>query len=115
MRNVSDSLSNRHRRFYATDTEAVISCIISGITEKLDSVSWTNSSDATLTNGTDYLIGDGIYDESSNSQTATLTVKGVKPGTSTADATFTCVVTSAEWNITGMKTEVTLTVFGTTD
>ena len=81
---------------------------MSGITTTLDSVSWTDSSDATLTNGTDYLIGDGTYDESSNSQTTTLTViAGV-----TSDTTFSFVVTSAEWSVTAEKTEVNLNIFG---
>ena len=95
------------------NTEAVISCVISGITTTLDSVSWTDSSEGPLTNGSDYITSDGSYDDTSNSQTTTLTVKA---GTNTADATFSCVVTSAEWSetVTDFKTEVTLNVFGKT-
>ena len=90
-------------------TEAVISCVINGITTTLDSVSWTDSSDGALINdGTDYVIDDGSYDVSSNSQTTTLTV----PAGVASDSTFSCVVTSDEWSITDRKTEVTLNVFG---
>ena len=66
-----------------------------------------------MTSGTDYVIDNGSYEESSNSQTTTLTVKA---GTNTADATFSCVVTSAEWSetVTDKQTEVTLNVFGKT-
>ena len=66
-----------------------------------------------MSNGDDYTISDGSYDDSSNSQTTTLTVKA---GTNTADATFSCVVTSAEWSetVTDKQTEVTLNVFGKT-
>ena len=96
------------------DTEAVISCIISGITKQLDSVSWTDSSDGALvSDDTNYVIADGSYDDSTNSQTTTLTVKaGVA-----SDSTFSCVVTSAEWSgtATDIQTEVTLNVFGKTD
>ena len=94
------------------NTEAVISCVISGITTTLDSVSWTDSSDGTLTNVTDYTIDNGSYDDSSNSQTITLTVKaGVA-----SDSSFSCVVTSDEWSetATDLKTQVTLNVFGKT-
>ena len=93
------------------NTEAVISCVISGITTTLDSVSWTDSSDgALISDGTRYVIADGSYDDSSNSQTTTLTV----PAGVASDSTFSCVVTSNEWNITADKTAVTLNVFGKT-
>ena len=97
------------------NTEAVISCVISGIASTLDdSVSWTDSSDGALvSDDTNYVIADGSYDDSTNSQTTTLTVKaGVA-----SDSTFSCVVTSAEWSgtATDIQTEVTLNVFGKTD
>ena len=95
------------------DTQAVISCVISGITKQLDSVNWTDSSNVTLFNGSDYVIADGSYNDTSNSQTTTLTVvAGVA-----SDSTFSCVVTSAEWNgtATDIQTEVTLNVFGKTE
>jgi hypothetical protein len=88
------------------NTAAVISCVVNGITEAV-TVSWTHSSDGALTNGSDYTITDGTYEDSSNSQTTTLSVTA---GVAT-DSTFSCLVTSTEWSITDDATEVTLNVF----
>ena len=88
-------------------TSAVLSCVITGITE-LATVGWTDSSDGDLSDGADYTIVPGSYEASSNSQTSTLTVtNGVS-----SDSTFSCKVTSSEWGKTDEKTEVSLNVFG---
>jgi len=92
------------------DTTTVLSCVISGITEALPAVSWTDSSsdtDLTDTSGV-YTIDAGTYDGGTNSQTTTLTVtNGVS-----ADSTFTCKVESTEWTKVDDKTSVTLNVYG---
>ena len=90
-------------------TESVISCIISGITQPVTSLSWTDDSGTTLTNDTiAYFITDGVYNGGNNSQTTTLTVKnGV-----TTDSIFSCVVTSDEWIVSNNSTEVVFNVFG---
>ena len=87
------------------NSEAVISCVVTGLTQELDSVSWTNSTGSALS-GDDYVIDDGSYD--SGSQTTTLTVIARV----TSDSTFSCVVTSSEWDYTDTTTSVTLNVYG---
>ena len=91
------------------NTEAVVSCVISGITQTVTSVNWTDDSDNHLTSDTiNYDITDGAYSDGNNSQTTTLTVKnGVN-----IDSTFSCVVASNEWLLSNHTTEVTLNVFG---
>ena len=89
-------------------TDAVISCIISGITQQLDAVVWTkDGTDVTTLSGSNYVVSSGTYD--SNSQTTTLTVKAAA---NTADSTYTCVIASDEWLITNRQTPVSVTVFG---
>ena len=87
------------------NTAAVLSCVVTGITEAV-TVTWTDSSDNTLSDDSDYDMDAGNYD--SNSQTATLTVNN---GVST-DTTFSCKVTSTEWTLTNDATAVALNVFG---
>ena len=89
-------------------TDATISCIISGITKKLDDIVWKkDGSDVTTLSGSDYVVSPGTYD--SNSQTTTLTVKAAA---NTADSTYTCVIDSDEWELTNKETTVILNVFG---
>ena len=90
-------------------TESVVTCIISGVTQAVTSLSWTNDSGTQLTNDTtDYLITDDGYNDENNTQTTTLTVKnGV-----TTDSIFRCVVTSDEWIVSDNETEVTFNIFG---
>ena len=91
------------------NTDATISCIVSGITKKLDSVSWTKGGTdvTTLSEDNSYVVSAGTY--GSNSQTTTLTVKAAA---NTADSTYTCVITSNEWVETDKETVATLNVFG---
>ena len=91
------------------NTEAVVSCVISGITQTVTSVNWTDDSDNQLTSDTiNYVITVGAYTDGNNSVTTTLTVKN---GVNT-DSTFSCVVASNEWRHSNYTTEVTLYVFG---
>ena len=92
-----------------SSTETTISCIITGITKQLDAVVWTKSGTdvTTLTEDNSYVVSAGTY--SSNSQTTTLTVKAA---VNTADSTYTCVITSNEWQVTNRLTSVVLNVFG---
>ena len=88
-------------------TDAVISCVISGITQQLDAVVWTkDGTDVKSFSGSNYGVSPGTYD--SNSQTTTLTVKAAA---NTADSTYTCVITSEEHQETNKPTTVTLLVF----
>ena len=90
-------------------TDAVVSCIISGITQPLDRVIWRKDGTdvTTLTEDNSYLISAGTY--SFNSQTTTLTVKAA---VNTADSTYTCVITSNEHDESNKPTSVVLLVFG---
>ena len=88
-------------------TDSTISCIISGITKKLESVIWTkDGTDVTSLSAENYVVSPGTYD--SNSQTTTLTVKAAA---NTADSTYTCVITSDEWLQTSKETAVALEIF----
>lgn len=88
-------------------TDATISCVITGITQQLDIVVWTKGeTNVNTLSETDYIVSDGEY--GSNSQTTTLTVKAAA---NTADSSYTCVVTSNEWDITNRESDVTLNTF----
>ena len=90
-----------------TATDATISCVISGITQKLDAVAWRKDGiDVTTFSGSNYVVSAGTY--GSNSQTTTLTVKAAA---NTADSTYTCFITSDEHQETNKATLVTLNVF----
>ena len=92
-----------------SSTDATISCVITGITEQLDSVVWTKSGTdvTTLSEDNLYVVSAGTY--GSNSQTTTLTVKAA---VNTADSTYTCVITSNEHDESNKPTSVALLVFG---
>ena len=90
-------------------TDAVVSCIISGITQQLDGIVWKKDGTdvTTLTEDNSYVVSAGTY--GSNSQTTTLTVK---IAVNTADSKYTCGVDSNEWNLSDQQTAVILNVFG---
>ena len=91
-------------------TEATISCVVTGLTKKLDAVFWEKPSSAgAITNDVDgYKIEVGTYQESSHSQTTILTVPVAATG---ADSVFTCVITSNEHKKTADKTNVNSNIF----
>ena len=85
----------------------MISCVITGITTQLDAVVWTkDGTDVTTLSADNYVVSPGTYD--SNSQTTTLTVKAAD---NTADSTYTCVITSDEWDLTKNEKAVALDIF----
>ena len=86
---------------------ATISCVVKGISQTLNSVVWKDSNGAQVT-GSDYVVDTGTYNNTINSQTTTLTVNG---SLNTADTTFSCVIDSTEWAVTGNETSVSLEVF----
>ena len=90
-------------------TDATISCVISGITQQLDTVVWRKDGTdvTTTTTGGNYFVSPGTY--GSNSQITTLSVKAAA---NTADSTYTCAITSNEWLVTNQQTNVILNVFG---
>ena len=89
--------------------DATLSCVVSGISKKLDSVVWKKDGTdvTTLSEDNLYVVSAGTY--GSNSQTTTLTVKAA---VNTADSTFTCVITSNEWLVTNRESSVSAIVFG---
>ena len=91
-------------------TKATISCVVTGLTKKLDAVAWEKpSSGGAITNDVDgYKIEVGTYQESSHSQTTILTVPVAATG---ADSVFTCVITSNEHKKTADKTDVNSSIF----
>ena len=69
------------------NTDATISCVVTGLTKQLDKVAWKNS-DGEIFNGKDgYKIVEGQLQ--GESQTTILTVPAAK---NTADAVYTCVI-----------------------
>ena len=96
-----------------TNTAATLSCVVSGLTKKLDAVTWEKpSSGGVITHNTDsYQINVGTYDTASNSQTTILIIPA---GANTADAVYTCVIQSDEHGNTlssPRKTDVNSNVF----
>ena len=90
-----------------SDTDATISCVINGLTKKLDNIVWTkDGTDVTELSPDNYVVSPGTY--GSNSQTTILTVKAAA---NTADSTYTCVITSDEWLQTNKETAVALEIF----
>ena len=67
------------------NTEAIISCKISGITKTM-SIKWSG-----FTAGDNFVPAPGSYDTSTNSQTGTLTIRSAAVNT---DKTFTCSISS---------------------
>ena len=89
----------------------VIGCTVTGISAQLGTVKWTNSVGTdvtTLTDASDYTVADGSL-VSGNSQTTTLTVAAAK---TTADATYSCLITpAADDDATEVSTSVALKVY----
>ena len=91
------------------DTQATISCVVTGLTKQLDTVAWQKPGDAPITNGQEgYTIADGSWDSGTNSQTTILTIPVAE---NAADQVYTCVITSNEHGITAQKTAVNSNVF----
>ena len=83
-------------------TDAVISCKVTGISAAI-TVKWKTSLNEDVTSITD------TFDDVEFSQTTTLTVKAAE---NTEDSTFSCQITSTEWNKVDDSTAVNLNVFG---
>ena len=95
------------------NTQAMISCVVNGLTRQLEDVVWTQpNGGGVITDGEDgYQIDVGTYLGDSNSQTTVLTVPADK---NTDDAVYTCVIQSDEHGKTAEapeRTEVKLNVF----
>ena len=91
-------------------TEASISCIITGLTKKLDNVKWTTADDAAISSGQNgFTFVDGEFDNTaSGSQTTILTISGAQ---NNGDTTYNCLITSAEHVETEKMTVVKLKTF----
>ena len=75
-----------------TGTVATISCIVAGLTRKLDEVKWTKSDNTDITSSQDgYTIDVGTF--SKDSLTTTLTIPADQ---NNQDTTYNCVITSNE-------------------
>ena len=91
-----------------TGTVATISCIVAGLTRKLDIVKWKKSDNTDITSGQDgYTIDVGKF--SGDSQTTTLTVSAAQ---NTQDTTYNCVISSHEHDVKDKSTTVNLKVIG---
>ena len=92
------------------NSQATISCVISGLTQQLDAVTWEKPDEGgVITHNVDgYEIVEGSYNSGSNSQTTVLTISADK---NTADSVYTCIITSNEHAVSAAKTEVHSNVF----
>ena len=92
------------------DSQTTISCKVSGLTKRLEAVTWEKSgSGGAITDGADgYQIDVGSYQDESNSQTTILTIPAAE---SPADAVFSCVITSNEHGKLDEKIAVNSNVF----
>ena len=86
----------------STNTSAQLSCVVTGLTRKLDSVKWEKpNSGGMITDGTDgYKIDVGTYNDETNSQTTVLTVPASLTETESS-SNYTCVIQSTEHGFTG--------------
>ena len=88
-------------------TVATISCIVTGLTKKLDGVKWTTSDNAQIISGQGgFTIADGGF--SGDSQITTLTVDADQ---NNIDTSYNCLITSNEHAETEKSTAVILKVF----
>ena len=90
--------------------DAELSCVVSGLTKKLDSVSWKKpNSEESVADGTEgYQLDEGSYDNETLSQTTVLTIPANKTA---ADSVYTCVFTSIEHQVFDMEVDVGQDVF----
>ena len=93
-----------------TGTLATISCVVTGLTQALDSVSWEKPNDGgTINSNADgFIFDDGSQGFDGSSQTTTLTIP---TNQNNADGTYKCVVTSNEHSKVDEETEVQSKVF----
>ena len=88
-------------------TDATLTCIVTGIGEQLNAVTWRkDGTDVTTLSGDNYDVSAGTW--GSNSQTTTLVVKAAA---NTVDSTYTCSITSFEWLEANKETTMSLNVF----
>ena len=93
-----------------TNTQATISCVVSGITQQLNTVTWEKPDGAGAITHTQegFLVDVGTYNSGTKSQTTILTIPADK---NIADNIYTCVITSNEHGVTSQKTGVNSNVF----
>ena len=91
------------------DTQATISCVVTGLTKQLDTVAWQKPGGTPINDGDNgYGIAVGTWDSGSKSQTTILTIPAAE---NTADKVYTCVITSNEYGVTERKTDVNSNVY----
>ena len=87
-----------------------LSCEITGLLAKLDTVAWEKATGETITTEmTDFEVAEGSYVAGTKTQTTTLNVKN---GINTADAEYKCAVTRIGQT---RKTSVNLNIFSKLD
>ena len=107
IRNLSVLTAGNKEVLSGTDA-VLISCQVTGLTTQLQTVKWTNSGGAEVSNGVaGYTFVPGLYN--SGSQTTTLTVASAQ---NSADSTYNCFITPADQDdATEVSTPVELKVF----
>ena len=76
--------------------KAIVTCLFTGLTQKLDSITWLKSDGTPVSYLVNFEEEAGDYNDGTDSQTSTLTV----PGTDNVeDSVYICQFTSTEWAI----------------
>ena len=92
-------------------TEVILSCMVTGLTQNLDTFKWYDSHGFLLDNSlTDYGIDLSPLDDEFNNQTMELTVPSFR---NTEDTFYTCKVSSAEHGNDTFEANVSLCVYST--
>lgn len=91
------------------DTEATLTCTISGLWTTATIVWRSRKGGPDLKNDENFTLGGTGYVESTKNQQSTLTVKAA---VNTADHIYYCTVTSMEWRKVEEENPVHLNVFG---
>ena len=91
-------------------TRALISCTVTGLTRKLDSVKWRTSNKVAISSGENgYIVYDGEFDSTADgSQTTILTVPD---SLNNRDTTYNCLITSDSIDQINKTTVVVLKTF----
>ena len=111
LQNLSSSAVEAKHSEVLKDSQATISCVVTGLTKQLDAVAWQKSDGNTIIVGEgaiDYMIDVGTYNNDTDSQTTILTVSAAL---NRADSVYFCVITSSEHGKTEDKIAVNLNVF----
>ena len=90
--------------------DATISCVFTGLSQQLHSVTWLKTSGVDVKSLSNFEVTDGTFDLHTNSQTTELRVLGTE---NYVDTVYTCQYTALDWNQSNNQSiRASLSVFG---